>query len=526
MSQALKTLLGNSHPLFLANMSSLEKSSGNSGIDTRLIADVAERAHRVMRTLGLDAVDTTAPELYAALQSLSEEEIKTRQLLHDCHYTLLAIGGEVVSFNYIDVIENYHHQLEYTDRQTNKAVQSLRLEIVRLYAEHERTHEPAVHQSATDIGLLRGDEHHLIHAEPLVIAPREETLTTVSHSDDAQPIMLSIGDIFTDAFIKLREDKARIDTDPDGSQRLSLPFGSKPPYERVDIVQAVGPSPNAAVSFARLGLQSRLMAFLGDDKPGKDSLDYLASESVSSDDISVQSGIASNYYYVLRYGADRTILVKNEAYHYDWSEPKVTPDWVYLSLISEDSWQLHLDLLQYLADRPSIKLAFQPGTFHFEWGASKLADIYKRSHIVVMNREEAVDVTGRSYDSLHDLFDGLHQLGPKIAVITDGPHGSYASYNEKVVQINNYPDPGPPLDRTGAGDAFASTIVAALALGKSMDEALMWAPINSMNVVQHLGAQAGLLTQEKIREYTHDAPADFVVTPLPLDEQYMTEEEE
>ena len=30
-----------------------------------------------------------------------------------------------------------------------------------------------------------------------------------------------------------------------------------------------------------------------------------------------------------------------------------------------------------------------------------------------------------------------------------------------------------PFDRTGAGDAFASTIVSALALGKSMDEALV-----------------------------------------------------
>jgi ribokinase len=131
-----------------------------------------------------------------------------------------------------------------------------------------------------------------------------------------------------------------------------------------------------------------------------------------------------------------------------------------------------------------------------------------------MNREEAVDVTGKSYDSLHDLANGLHELGPKIVVITDGPNGSYASFDGKLVTIPNYPDPAPPVDRTGAGDAFASTIVAALASGESMETALTWAPINSMNVVQKLGAQAGLLKKSELQKYLDDAPESYKVTEL------------
>jgi ribokinase len=123
-----------------------------------------------------------------------------------------------------------------------------------------------------------------------------------------------------------------------------------------------------------------------------------------------------------------------------------------------------------------------------------------------MNREEAVDVTGASYESLADLAAGLHALGPKVVVITDGPSGSYASYDGRLIQVPNYPDPAPPLDRTGAGDAFASTIVAALAMGHSIDDALTWAPINSMSVVQKLGAQAGLLHQSEIKKYIKSAP--------------------
>ena len=72
-----------------------------------------------------------------------------------------------------------------------------------------------------------------------------------------------------------------------------------------------------------------------------------------------------------------------------------------------------------------------------------------------------------------------------------------------------YPDPKPPLDRTGAGDSFASTVTSALALGKKLPEALAWGPINSMSVVQYIGAQEGLLSMEKIQEYLANAPEDY-----------------
>ena len=77
-----------------------------------------------------------------------------------------------------------------------------------------------------------------------------------------------------------------------------------------------------------------------------------------------------------------------------------------------------------------------------------------------------------------------------------------------------YPDPAPPVDRTGAGDSFSSTFTAAIALGLSPSEALAWGPINSMSVVQHIGAQKGLLTREKIEEYLKNAPEDYKATEI------------
>lgn len=484
MSRFLQELLAAKEPLFSDAMRRLERATGKDGVDVRLIADIMAKAHAIMRRLGLDPADTTQAELMSALQAHAEDP----QLFVDTSYVGLVFTGGVVSFNYADIVARNH--------TTSHLQACLQRELVTRYSKHARTDERAVEQFARDAGLW--------YTEDIATQTQTEETTPM-----AEPYILSIGDIVTDAFIKLRDDQARIDTDPDGSKRLSMDFGSKPPYDHVDIIQAVGNSSNAAVAFSRLGLRAGLMAWLGDDQAGKDSLQYLQAENVDTTPLSVAPGMKSNYHYALRYGADRTILIKYEDYDYRWQTPTRTPDWLYLSMISASSWQLHEDMLDYLKEHPKTKLVFQPGTFHFEWGTKKLAAVYRRTHLVVMNREEAAQVTGKPTTSIPDLMKALHELGPKIVIVTDGPDGSYASDGAKILTMPNYPDPAPPNDRTGAGDAFASTIVAALALGESLETALTWAPINSMSVVQLLGAQAGLLHRDQLEEYLQTAPAAY-----------------
>jgi ribokinase len=497
MARVLKDLLANTHPLFLMNVSRLEKATGNAGIDVRLIGEIADTANRVMRELGLDPANTTAKELYMALNALvRQDESRARRMCAGTAYTLVNLGEGPISLNIVDIINNSHHGLPYENRSLAYAQRKLRAELVRRYAEHERTHDATVHTIAREIGMMIDEDEQ--YPDITIENTEEEALD--------RPYVLAIGDIFTDAFIALNKDEAKVTKDEDGVEWLSVKFGQKMPYDYVDIVQSVGPSPNAAVSMSRLGIRAGLMAYLGDDEVGQQSLSYLAEQRVDTSTIIPEKGAKSSYWYVLRYGADRTMLVKNEEFNYQWNEPKEVPEWIYLSQLSPNSWELHERLLAYLNEHPEVKLAFQPGTSHFRWGKDKLREVYRRSHIVIMNREEAVDVTGASYDSIKDLTIALHDLGPHIVVITDGPNGSYASYDFKLVTVPNYPDPAPPYERTGAGDAFASTIVAALALGESMDTAMTWAPVNSAFVVQKMGAQQGLLTADELRQHLAEAP--------------------
>lgn len=499
MARLLKELLGNDHPLFAMNLKQLEIATGNAGVDVRLLADITEKAHQVLRQLGLDPANTTALEAYNALKNLGRSDAVLHQL-HDTHYALLLIGDQLVSFNAQDVIENAHHELPFEQRIVAHAQRHLRAEVVKRYADHDRTHDELVHHMAKEIGLKPESD--------------EDYQYMTNQVPDIRPKVLAIGDIFTDAFIKLRDDSARIDVDEDGTKRMSLPYGAKLAYDHEDTVKSVGPSPNASVSMSRLGIAVDLEAWVGDDQPGKEALEHLVEEGVGTDLMVTQPNIKTSYWYVLWYKADRTMLVKSEDYDYHFVAPVKEPQWIYLSYIGENSWPLHEELIAYLREHPNVKLVFQPGTYHFQWGIDKLRELYSHSYLVVMNREEAMSVTGRGYDSIRELANGLHDLGPQIVVITDGPNGSYASYDYKLVTIPNYPDPAPPLDRTGAGDAFASTIVAALALGETMDTALTWAPINSMSVVQQLGAQKGLLTLDKLYQYLDNAPDDYKLTDV------------
>lgn len=498
MSRLIAELLTSDHPLLVRTIADFEKASGNAGVDTRLIADITEKAHEVMRSLRVDPADTPGEELYHALNATVQNG-QAESLLASSSYVLMKSNDGPISFNVQDVIENAHHELPYDKRSVGHAQRHLRAEIVSRYAEHDRTSGSMIHNLAEMAGLR--------------IAEDESYESVASGDGNADvPYMLAVGDIFTDAFIKLSEDVANVTKDDDGKSWIHIPFGGRPPYEEVEIVQSVGPSPNSAVSFARLGLNSSLMSWLGDDEAGKESMGYLKAQRVNTQLVTQKRGEKSNYYYVLRLGAERTILTKDEKYEYEWKTPADRPDWLYLASISEDAEKLQEDLLTYLEENPDIKLAFQPGTFHFKMDKQRLQPIFRRSHITLMNREEAADMTGESHASIEGLAKALHALGPSIVVITDGPNGSYAYQNGTLLTIPNYPDPAPPYDRTGAGDAFASTIVSALALGESLETALTWAPINSMNVVQHLGAQAGLLSREEIVRYLNDAPEDYKVT--------------
>jgi len=322
--------------------------------------------------------------------------------------------------------------------------------------------------------------------------------------------VLSVGDVVTDAFIKLLDNQAKVEKTEKGPL-LIMPYATKVPFDHAEVVAGVGNAGNAAVSFAKLGLRSGLVANIGADDWGRDILASLNSHKVDTRFVHANASKQSNYHYVLWYKEDRTILIEHEEYDYRWPRFRVIdiPRWIYFSSISEHAMEYHDQISAWLESHSPVKLAFQPGTFQIAAGAHRMGKIYARADVLAVNREEAVIISGGNRDNLNGLFDKLHELGPRIVLISDGHAGAYASDGLSRWKMPIFPDPKPPYERTGAGDSFTSTFVAALMKGADIETALLWAPINAMSVVQKVGAQAGLLDEKGIDRYLRSAPANY-----------------
>ncbi len=324
---------------------------------------------------------------------------------------------------------------------------------------------------------------------------------------------VAIGDITTDAFIQL-DSGAHISKDQKDREQLCVNFGDKIEYENITVVKAVGNSPNAATSAKRLGLNTGLVTHVGDDENGSDTIKHLQKEGVSTEFVTIQKGQKTNYHFVLRHGAERTILIKH--YKYDYKLPifEDAPSWIYFSSVGSDSLPYHHEIANFVKNNPATKLAFQPGTFQINLGYEPLKDLYSVTNIFFCNKQEAQKILKTDTQDMLTLLGEFRKLGPNIVIITDGPNGAYAQDSEGSWSMPMYPDPAPPVDRTGAGDSFSSTVVAMLALGMSLPEALMRGPINSMSVVQHIGAQKGLLSRDALEELLTNAPTGYQINSL------------
>lgn len=323
---------------------------------------------------------------------------------------------------------------------------------------------------------------------------------------------VAFGDIVIDAFIRLKDARVNCDIN-DENCMLCVKFGQKIPFESVQEVFAVGNGPNAATAAVRLGLAATVVANVGNDRNGEDCIATLAKEGMNTEYIRKHDGIKTNYHYVLQYEAERTILVKHESFPCelpDFSEP---PKWFYLTSLPLETLEYQLEIARY-AKKNGVKIAFQPGTFQLQLGVEKLKKIYEASDIFFCNKEEAQQILGNQEYDMKKLLEGVKALGPKIPVITDGRNGSYILDEGTAWHIPMYPDPAPPVSRTGAGDATASTTVAYLIKGLPSHEALMRGMINAAFVVQKVGAQTGLLHEKELEEAYAKRPPEFTATPL------------
>lgn len=311
--------------------------------------------------------------------------------------------------------------------------------------------------------------------------------------------LLSIGDATVDAFMNPTESETlcRINTK---ECFIAFSYGDKIPVRNLEF-SVGGNAANNAVGIKRLGLNSAIVLTLGDDNVGNLIVDKLKAESVDITYVIQQPGTSSNYSTVINYSGERTILVYHAPRSYEFPVQLPLAPWVYLTSMGESFRPFYNHFVDWLAKNPSIRLAFNPGSWQIRVPREQIDNVLKRTYLIYINREEAEKLSGfsQSKGKEKDLLTAVSKLGPKIVLITDGSNGSFVFDGQRFVRAGILPVDA--YERTGAGDAFGSGSLAAIIKGKSLEETLLWGTVNSASVIGYVGPQKGLIKESDMPEW-------------------------
>ncbi len=321
--------------------------------------------------------------------------------------------------------------------------------------------------------------------------------------------VVSLGDVVTDEFIQLPDGPVRTRNDEEG-RWLEIPLGTKLIVGDGSSPTAGGSAANVAVAMSRLGLRVGLASYLAHDQVGLDILAAMRGEGVGTDLVHVDSPSHTVRNFVLSFGSERTILVRHADFNYHWKgfRDNEVPAWLYVNSLGPDALTYQVELADWLDAHANVRLAFQPGTFQVEAGTDRLSRMYARAEVLLCSRADAEAITSLPRTDVGQTLEALMNLGPRNVVVFDEIGGAVAASATERLSIDAFPDPEPQLDMTGAGDAFAATMVAGLIGGMTLRDALRWPPLNAAAVSRHLGTQAGLLRLKDLVSRLDGAP-DF-----------------
>ena len=301
--------------------------------------------------------------------------------------------------------------------------------------------------------------------------------------------IISIGDAALDTFLKL-QDALVANLKGRKLKQLCMNFGDKIPIKSLHQTVA-GNALNNAVGSARLGMKAAFYSVVGNDETGERIAKRMKREGVGTKYLHVQKGSSTNYSVVLNFQGDRTILQYSHPRVYTLPVDLEPARWIYYTAVGKEHTALERQVIRY-AVKNHAKIAFNPGTAHLKEGVGKMKEILRHTEIIFVNKEEAELMVGDSSD-IPGLLYRLHELGPHLAVITDGKNGAYASNSVNTYYLPVFP--AKVVEVTGAGDAFATGFLAGLFYGLSVPEAMLWGTANSAGVIGKVGPQEGLLTK-------------------------------
>ena len=248
---------------------------------------------------------------------------------------------------------------------------------------------------------------------------------------------------------------------------IARPRGALRPGGDVPADVAVGPGgqgANVAVRLARQGVPVRLVAALADDHAGRLLAAALAEEGVEL--VRLPAARSGTVVALLDEGGERTMLSDRVSLDPSGLDAAIDgADWVHASGYALADAQTGDALAAALARaHPGRRVSVAGGSFSPD--ASSAASLRVRMttvrpDLLILDRQESQVVLGGVVRSLAGGASSLAAAMPgTVAVVTGGAEGSAAAGLAGTVAMTPEAPPPVAVDATGAGDAYAASLIA------------------------------------------------------------------
>jgi ribokinase len=307
--------------------------------------------------------------------------------------------------------------------------------------------------------------------------------------------IITFGSATEDVFMSSRELKLVEGEQFITKKGLCVPLGSKMHMDDVFFAMG-GCGTNTAVTFARQGLKTAYFGAIGRDCSGQIVKNELSKQGVSLDLLKETEQWPTAYSVILSLPeVGRSILEKYGACHRlierDIPFDKLKANWFYISSLSDKSHQMLVPLIDF-AKKEGIKISANPaGSIKKPEHTEILKSVLNKIDILILNQEESARLTGLDFEQEKEIFQKLDEWVDGLVVMTKGPQGVTVS-DGRYLYSAGIPKSG-LVDRTGAGDAFGSGLVAGYIEKEDISYAIQLGTANATACLQQLGATNGLL---------------------------------
>jgi ribokinase len=356
----------------------------------------------------------------------------------------------------------------------------------------DASHPDGERAGRRDPKALRGPDSHGEDQAQLRPRPEDVSRHRLLRGGVMVPVrkydIVSIGSSTYDVFVQTEEGDTRILRIDSEERDVCYPLGAKLLIKELHFATGGGGT-NTSVALSRLGLKAAFLGKVGGDDHSHLVLQELEKEGVDFIGVKEERGMTGYSVILVGTGGERTILTYkglNDAFL-----PNEVPldawktRWFYLSSMVGDSFSTLEAIAAYAKER-GIPYAFNPSTYLAKEGLHTLRNLLDGCALLVLNREEAGLLMERG--ETEDLLRGLQEYA-RIVVITEEGEGAHAYDGERRYRI--FPRPAAVVERTGAGDAFASGLLAGL-IRRDLVYGLRLGVANAESVIQGIGAKEGL----------------------------------